>query len=121
MKVTGRIKHVKPIQLEDFLFLKSISGDAMPKVSIPSPTMAHFRAGRAGIPERIYPDVRFLSLSLSFRLEGGTRLRVFGIYLAQRFLRRSNNSLPRRNPKSLRRRLSIHPTRRYESGLLVRS
>jgi 5-methyltetrahydropteroyltriglutamate--homocysteine methyltransferase len=56
MVVSGKIRHVKPIQRADFEFLKSQTS-AMPKVSIPSPTMLHFRAGRAGIPESVYPTM----------------------------------------------------------------
>jgi 5-methyltetrahydropteroyltriglutamate--homocysteine methyltransferase len=56
MVVSGKIRHVKPIQRADFEFLKSQTS-AMPKVSIPSPTMLHFRAGRAGIPEAVYPTM----------------------------------------------------------------
>jgi 5-methyltetrahydropteroyltriglutamate--homocysteine methyltransferase len=58
MVVTDKIEHVKPIQLADYQFLASKVGPgATPKVSIPSPTMLHFRAGRAGIPEDVYPQM----------------------------------------------------------------
>lgn len=56
MVVTGKIAHSKPIQLADFEYLKSLVGET-PKVTIPSPTMLHFRAGRAGIPEDVYPTM----------------------------------------------------------------
>ncbi|MEP7207481.1 MAG: 5-methyltetrahydropteroyltriglutamate--homocysteine S-methyltransferase [Casimicrobiaceae bacterium] len=56
MHVTGKLKHVKPIQLADFEFLKSVTG-ATPKVTIPSPTMLHFRGGRAAISREAYPDL----------------------------------------------------------------
>jgi 5-methyltetrahydropteroyltriglutamate--homocysteine methyltransferase len=45
MKVTGKVRHVKPIQRADFEFLESVT-TAQPKVTIPSPTMLHFRGGR---------------------------------------------------------------------------
>ena len=48
LKVTGKVKHGRPIQLEDFKFLKSVTKKT-PKVTIPSPTMLHFRGARAGI------------------------------------------------------------------------
>jgi 5-methyltetrahydropteroyltriglutamate--homocysteine methyltransferase len=58
MKVKGRIRHSKPIQLEDFKFLKSIvTKGAVPKVTIPSPTMLHFRGGRNAIDTAAYPDM----------------------------------------------------------------
>jgi 5-methyltetrahydropteroyltriglutamate--homocysteine methyltransferase len=56
MQVTGKVRHVKPIQRADFEFLKSITSQT-PKVSIPSPTMLHFRGGRAAISREAYPDL----------------------------------------------------------------
>ena len=53
LKVTGKVKHAKPIQLADFEFLKSVT-KATPKVTIPSPTMLHFRGGRAAISKEAY-------------------------------------------------------------------
>ncbi|WP_392560519.1 5-methyltetrahydropteroyltriglutamate--homocysteine S-methyltransferase [Orbus mooreae] len=56
IRVTGKVKHIKDIQLADFNFLKSqASSTSVPKVAIPSPTMLHFRGGRAGIDEAAYP------------------------------------------------------------------
>jgi 5-methyltetrahydropteroyltriglutamate--homocysteine methyltransferase len=58
MKVIDRVTHVKDIQRADFEFLKShVSGGRRPKVSIPSPTMLHFRGGRAGISAQHYPEL----------------------------------------------------------------
>ncbi len=56
MHVTGKLRHVKPIQLADFEFLKSVTART-PKVTIPSPTMLHFRGGRAAISREAYPDM----------------------------------------------------------------
>jgi 5-methyltetrahydropteroyltriglutamate--homocysteine methyltransferase len=57
MVVTGKIKHAKPIQRADYEFLAGIVSET-PKVTIPSPTMLHFRAGREGISEDVYPDMK---------------------------------------------------------------
>ena len=54
--VTGKLRHVKNIQVDDFNYLKSIVSET-PKVSIPSPTMVHFRGGRKGIDIEAYPDM----------------------------------------------------------------
>lgn len=54
--VTGKLRHVKPIQVEDFKFLKSVTRRT-PKVTIPSPTMLHFRGGRGAISKEAYPDM----------------------------------------------------------------
>jgi 5-methyltetrahydropteroyltriglutamate--homocysteine methyltransferase len=56
MQVTGTVRHVKPIQRADFEFLKSVTSQT-PKVSIPSPTMLHFRGGRGAISRDAYPDL----------------------------------------------------------------
>ncbi|MBN8831369.1 MAG: 5-methyltetrahydropteroyltriglutamate--homocysteine S-methyltransferase [Sphingomonadales bacterium] len=57
MVVTGKIAHAKPIQRADYEFLASVTSET-PKVTIPSPTMLHFRAGREGISEAVYPDMK---------------------------------------------------------------
>lgn len=56
MVVTGKVRHAKPIQRADYAFLASVTSQT-PKVTIPSPTMLHFRAGREGISEAVYPDM----------------------------------------------------------------
>ncbi len=56
MKVVDKVRHVKDIQLADFQYLKSQTA-LTGKVTIPSPTMLHFRGGRAGISKTAYPDL----------------------------------------------------------------
>ncbi len=54
--VAGKIEHSKSIQGADFDYLKSqVTKTA--KVTIPSPSMLHFRGGRSAIDETIYPDL----------------------------------------------------------------
>jgi 5-methyltetrahydropteroyltriglutamate--homocysteine methyltransferase len=56
--VTGTLVHERPVQVEDFRFVASRTPPGcLPKVDIPSPTMAHFRGGRAGIDIASYPDL----------------------------------------------------------------
>ena len=57
MKVKGKVRHTKPIQLADFEFLKSVVTKGIPKVTIPSPTMLHFRGGRNTVDADVYPDM----------------------------------------------------------------
>ncbi len=40
---TGRLKKTKPISTEEFKYIKSIVGDAEPKITMPSPSPRHFR------------------------------------------------------------------------------
>jgi 5-methyltetrahydropteroyltriglutamate--homocysteine methyltransferase len=56
LSVTGKLEHVKDIQVADYQFLKSVVSQT-PKVSIPSPTMVHFRGGRKSIDINSYPDM----------------------------------------------------------------
>jgi len=58
MRVIDKVRHVKDIQRPDFEYLKSqVAAGCTPKVSIPSPTMLHFRGGRAGISREAYPEL----------------------------------------------------------------
>ncbi len=58
MKVVDKVRHVKDIQRADFEFLKrQVAPGMTPKVTIPSPTMLHFRGGRAGISKVHYPEL----------------------------------------------------------------
>ncbi|HLW12457.1 MAG TPA: 5-methyltetrahydropteroyltriglutamate--homocysteine S-methyltransferase [Casimicrobiaceae bacterium] len=56
MQVTGKVRHTKAIQRADFAFLRSVTSRT-PKVTIPSPTMLHFRGGRNAISREAYPDL----------------------------------------------------------------
>ncbi len=70
--VTGKLTHDRPIQVADYEFLASVTPEGhLPKVAIPSPTMAHFRGGRAGIDIESYPDLDpfFEDLAQAYRDE----------------------------------------------------
>jgi methionine synthase II (cobalamin-independent) len=70
MRVTGKLGHAKSIQGEDYEFLASVV-TRTPKVSIPAPSMLHFRGGRDGINAEIYPDLEafFDDLTAAYRDE----------------------------------------------------
>jgi 5-methyltetrahydropteroyltriglutamate--homocysteine methyltransferase len=55
-QVAGKLARPKPIFVEDFRYLASIAR-AMPKITIPSPTIMHFRGGREAIDQAAYPDM----------------------------------------------------------------
>jgi 5-methyltetrahydropteroyltriglutamate--homocysteine methyltransferase len=58
IRVIDKVRHVKDIQRADFEYLKSQVGAGFtPKVTIPSPTMLHFRGGRGGISREAYPEL----------------------------------------------------------------
>jgi len=56
LAVTGPLRHQHDIQVDDFRYLAGVTTQT-PKVSIPSPTMVHFRGGRAAIDIDSYPDL----------------------------------------------------------------
>lgn len=60
MRVVDKVRHVRDIQRADFNFLQSVikpGQGSVAKVTIPSPTMLHFRGGRAGISATHYPEL----------------------------------------------------------------
>jgi 5-methyltetrahydropteroyltriglutamate--homocysteine methyltransferase len=56
LHIKGKLKLDQCIFAEDFQFLKSVAR-ATPKLTIPSPSMMHYRSGRAAIDSAIYPDI----------------------------------------------------------------
>ncbi|WP_428409020.1 5-methyltetrahydropteroyltriglutamate--homocysteine S-methyltransferase [Hyphococcus sp.] len=56
MKINDKIRHARAIELENFKFLQSVTSQT-PKITIPSPTMLHFRGGRNAVDEKAYPDM----------------------------------------------------------------
>lgn len=58
IRVIDKVKHRQDIQLADFQYLASqLAPGSIAKVTIPSPTMLHFRGGRAGISAQHYPQL----------------------------------------------------------------
>ena len=56
--VVDKVRHVADIQRADFEYLQSqLAPGSVGKVAIPSPTMLHFRGGRAGISKDAYPEL----------------------------------------------------------------
>jgi 5-methyltetrahydropteroyltriglutamate--homocysteine methyltransferase len=70
LEVTGKLAHQHNIQVDDYAFVAGQTSRT-PKVCIPSPTMVHFRGGRAAIDINSYPDmdVFFADLASSYRAE----------------------------------------------------
>jgi 5-methyltetrahydropteroyltriglutamate--homocysteine methyltransferase len=58
MHVDGRLGVSETIFGEDFAFLRDAVADGTtPKLTIPSPSMVHYRGGRAAIDTSVYPDM----------------------------------------------------------------
>ena len=57
MHVDGKLGLERTIFGDDFAFLRDTVTTAMPKLTIPSPSMVHYRGGRAAIDPSVYPDL----------------------------------------------------------------
>ena len=57
MRVGERLGLEHTIFGDAFAFLRDHAGGATPKLTIPSPSMVHYRGGRASIDESVYPDI----------------------------------------------------------------
>jgi len=92
-EVHGRLKRTKSLAVDDFKSLLPIASAAglMPKQPIPSPTIVHFRGGRAAIDKGVYADLEpFLAdLIQVYREE------IAGLYAAGcRYLQIDETNLP---------------------------
>ncbi len=56
LKIDGKIDIDGPIFGPDFQFLQSAVTTGTPKLTIPSPSMVHYRGGPAAIDPAVYPD-----------------------------------------------------------------
>jgi 5-methyltetrahydropteroyltriglutamate--homocysteine methyltransferase len=68
--VTGKLGHPHGIETENFKFLASVTKNT-PKQCIPSPSLVHFRTGRAGVDKAAYPDMKdfFADLAQAYHEE----------------------------------------------------
>lgn len=56
LKIVGRLGRANPIFVDDFRFLKSVTART-PKITLPSPSVLHFRGGRDAVDQEAYPDM----------------------------------------------------------------
>jgi 5-methyltetrahydropteroyltriglutamate--homocysteine methyltransferase len=57
LHVEERVALREPIFAEAFQFVQDCVTTATPKLTIPSPSMVHYRGGRAAVNEDVYPDM----------------------------------------------------------------
>jgi 5-methyltetrahydropteroyltriglutamate--homocysteine methyltransferase len=55
--VDSKVRLDHTIFADDFRYLQSVVTSAVPKLTIPSPNMVHYRGGPASIDPAVYPDV----------------------------------------------------------------
>ena len=63
--VRDRIRLNEPIFADDFRFLAGAVTTAVPKLTIPSPSMVHARGGTAAVDRSVYPDLEEFWADLS--------------------------------------------------------
>jgi len=68
LKVTGKLGFTSHPMLDHFRFLRDHT-KATPKMTIPSPSVLHFRGGRRAVSRDIYPDMEefYHDLALAYR------------------------------------------------------
>ena len=93
MVVTAKLGRSKPLSASDFAGLAPVAAKAglMAKQAIPSPTLLHFRGGRAAIDKTAYPDMAefFADLARVYREE------IAALYAAGcRYLQIDETNLP---------------------------
>jgi 5-methyltetrahydropteroyltriglutamate--homocysteine methyltransferase len=57
LHIDGRLGIGETIFGDHFEYLKSLTTTTTPKLTIPSPSMVHYRGGRAAIDESVYPEM----------------------------------------------------------------
>jgi 5-methyltetrahydropteroyltriglutamate--homocysteine methyltransferase len=57
LKVTDRIHYAGHPFVRDFGFVRDNAGGAVPKITIPSPSVLHFRGGRRAVDTHTYPEM----------------------------------------------------------------
>jgi 5-methyltetrahydropteroyltriglutamate--homocysteine methyltransferase len=58
MRVSGQVRLPETIFAEAFAFLRdNASAQQTPKLTVPSPSMVHYRGGNSSIDESVYPDL----------------------------------------------------------------
>ena len=57
LHVDGKVGVSQTIFGDAFSFVQECASTAVPKLTIPSPSMVHYRGGRAAVDETVYPDL----------------------------------------------------------------
>jgi 5-methyltetrahydropteroyltriglutamate--homocysteine methyltransferase len=65
LQIRGKVRLDRTIFADAFSFLRSVATAAVPKLTIPSPSMVHYRGGQAAIDPAVYGDVEEFWADLS--------------------------------------------------------
>jgi 5-methyltetrahydropteroyltriglutamate--homocysteine methyltransferase len=71
LHIDGKLGVLETIFGDHFRFLQGAVAKSVPKLTIPSPSMVHYRGGKAAIDERVYPelDLFWADLTAAYRDE----------------------------------------------------
>jgi 5-methyltetrahydropteroyltriglutamate--homocysteine methyltransferase len=102
--VDERVRLDRTIFADAFAFLRDTVAEGItPKLTIPSPSMVHYRGGRASIDESVYPDME----SFWTDLTDAYAAQVRGVYeLGCRYLQLDDTSLAYLNDPEQRRHVA---------------
>lgn len=102
--VDARVRLEETIFADDFAFLReTVAADVTPKLTIPSPSMVHYRGGRASIDETVYPGLDEFWTDLTDAYAAQVR----GVYdLGCRYLQLDDTSLAYLNDPEQRRHVA---------------
>ncbi len=103
LHVDGPVRLRETIFADDFRFLADVAGGAVtPKLTIPSPSMVHYRGGPAALDPKVYPDEEQFWTDLS----AAYKAQVAGVYeLGCRYLQLDDTSLAYLNDRAQRAEL----------------
>jgi 5-methyltetrahydropteroyltriglutamate--homocysteine methyltransferase len=81
--VSGKVGVSETIFGDAFTFLRQCASTGVPKLTIPSPSMVHYRGGRAAIDESVYADIEdfWQDLTAAYRDEIGRLAELGCTYL----------------------------------------
>jgi 5-methyltetrahydropteroyltriglutamate--homocysteine methyltransferase len=82
-RVSGKVGVSATIFGDAFTFLRQCASTGVPKLTIPSPSMVHYRGGRAAIDESVYADIEdfWQDLTAAYRDEIGRLAELGCTYL----------------------------------------
>jgi 5-methyltetrahydropteroyltriglutamate--homocysteine methyltransferase len=114
-RIDGRLRLDKTIFAADFSYLSSVVTNSMPKVTIPSPAMVHFRGGNPALEGSDYASVEefYVDLAAAYRQE------IAALYeLGCRYLQLDDTSLALLNSPEQRQAIAAiggEPDRQHET------
>src|SRR6201986_273033 len=84
LRIDSKVRLNQTIFEDAFVYLQSQVKSAIPKLTIPSPNMVHYRGGPAAIDETVYPDIEefWSDLSAAYA-EQGRRVGALGCQYLQ--------------------------------------